>query len=403
MPKQLLSKHFDSLDQRHLLCGLKTLKKDQIEAFWQQAKRLDQALLLEQRKLLAMDKRSISSVEHMPLVTPGLLGSKNYKQIGCELVNQSKVGCIVLAGGQGSRLNWNGPKGTFPICIQSQKKSLFQRLCERIKEKQTLGQCLQIAIMTSLSNHIETETFFKKNHFFGLKSSQVHFFAQANLPLLDEEGNWCLEAPGKIAEGPNGNGDVLDSFFTSQIADLWQNLQIEYIHVIPIDNPLADPLDPELTGYTAESGLSVALKVVKKEFYFENMGVVVQKKEGISVIEYSEISKEDYKRFLFCNVNVFCFCLSVLQNLHYQVKLPLHLARKKAPIFFPDQMKKISSPIWKYEKFLFDLLEHLPRSASLFYPRSLTYAPLKELGDLENVEQALIAYERLEQKSIEMV
>jgi UDP-N-acetylglucosamine/UDP-N-acetylgalactosamine diphosphorylase len=401
MSKQLLSKHFDSLDQKHLLYGLERLRKDQVEAFWQQAKRLDQALLLEQRKLL--DKRSISSAEHMPLVTPGLLGSKNYKKIGCELVSQGKVGCIVLAGGHGSRLNWNGPKGTFPICIQTQKKSLFQRLCERIQKKQTLGQCLQIAIMTSLSNHRETESFFKKNHFFGLKSSQLHFFSQANLPLLDEEGNWCLEAPGKIAEGPNGNGDVLDSFFTSKIADVWQNLQIEYIHVIPIDNPLADPLDPELTGYTAESGLNVALKVVKKEFCSENMGVIVQKKEGISVIEYSEISKEDYKRFLFCNVNVFCFCLSALRNLHCHVKLPLHLARKKATIFLPNQTKQVSCLIWKYEKFLFDLLEHLPKSASLFYPRHLTYAPLKELGDLGNVEQALIAYERVEQKSIEMV
>lgn len=395
MLKQLLSKHFDSLGQGHLSYGLDMLQKEQIEAFWQQAKRLDQALLLEQRKILANDKRFISSTKHMPLVTPGLLGSKNYKQVGRETINQGKVGCIVLAGGHGSRLNWNGPKGTFPLCTQSQKKSLFQRLCERIQTKQTQGQHLQIAIMTSLSNHVETETFFKKNHFFGLKNSQVHFFTQANLPLLDAEGNWCLEAPGKIAEGPNGNGDVLDAFFTSQVADVWRDLQIEYIHVVPIDNPLTDPLDPELTGYTVESGLSVALKVIKKEFHSESMGVIVQKKEGISVIEYSEISAEDYKRFPFCNVNVFCFCLSALQNLHGHVKLPLHLARKKAAIFFPKQTKQVFCSIWKYEKFLFDLLEHLPKSASLFYPRHLTYAPLKEFGDLRKVEQALIAYERV--------
>lgn len=123
------------------------------------------------------------------------------------------------------------------------------------------------------------KTFLKKNHFFGLKSSQVQFFSQESLPFLDEKGNWCLEASGKIAEGPNGNGDVLDCFFTSKIADLWRNLQIEYIHVIPIDNPLTDPLDPELTGYTVESGLSVALKVVERESSRENMGVVAQKKE----------------------------------------------------------------------------------------------------------------------------
>ena len=387
MLKQFLSQHFHSLDQAHLLYGLETLGSDQIEVFWQQAQRLSPSLLMQQRKLLSIDKKPIVST---PLKNPGLLGSKSYKRLGCELINGGKVGCIILAGGDGSRLNWKGPKGTFPIC----KKSLFQRLCERIQKKQSLGQDLQIAIMTSLSNHSETKNFFKKNHFFGLKSSQVQFFLQKNLPFLDEKGNWCLEASGKIAEGPNGNGDVLDCFFTSKIADLWRNLQIEYIHVIPIDNPLTDPLDPELTGYTVESGLSVALKVVERESSQENMGVVAQKKEGISIIEYSEISPEKYKEFLFCNVNIFCFCLSDLQNLYRHIKLPLHLARKKTNLFSFNQTKQTSCFIWKYEKFLFDVLEHLPRSSALLYPRCLTYAPLKELSDLENAKKALIAYER---------
>ncbi|MFI0478646.1 MAG: hypothetical protein ACH349_05975, partial [Candidatus Rhabdochlamydia sp.] len=164
MLKQLLSQHFHSLEQTHLLHALETLGSNQIEAFWQQAQRLNLSLLTEQRKLLSMDKKNLLS---MPLKIPGLVGSKNYKRIGCELINQGKVGCLILAGGDGSRLDWKGPKGTFPICIKNQKKSLFQRLCEKIKKKQSLGQCLQIAIMTSLSNHAETENFFKKNHFFG--------------------------------------------------------------------------------------------------------------------------------------------------------------------------------------------------------------------------------------------
>jgi UDP-N-acetylglucosamine/UDP-N-acetylgalactosamine diphosphorylase len=386
MLKQLLSQHFHSLGQAHLLHGLEALGSDQIKVFWQQAQRLDFSLLTEQRRLLDRNKKPSS---FMPLKTPGLLGSKSCKQLGYELVNRGKVGCIILAGGDGSRLDWKGPKGTFPICIQNERKSLFQILCERIKKKQSLEQCLQIAIMTSLSNHAETEFFFKKNHFFGLKSSQVQFFSQTNLPFLDEKGNWCLEIPGKIAEGPNGNGDVLDGFFTSKIANLWQDLQIEYVHVVPIDNPLADPLDPELTGYTVESGLSVALKVVKREFSQEKMGVVAQKKEGISIIEYSEISPEGYKEFLFCNVNIFCFCLSDLQNLYRHVKLPLHLARKRTNLFLFNQTKQVSCFVWKCEKFLFDVLDYLPRSATLLYPRHLTYAPLKELGDLKNVKRSL--------------
>lgn len=390
MLKQLLSKHFHSLDQAHLLHGLEMLADDQIEAFWQQAQRLDSSLLTEQRRLLNMNEKPILAI---PLKSSSLLGLKNCKRLGSQLIHQGKVGCIILAGGDGSRLNWKGPKGTFPIYTQKQKKSLFQRLCEKIEKKQSLGLYLQVAIMTSLSNHIETENFFKKNHFFGLKSSQVQFFSQTNLPFLDEKGNWCLETPGKIAEGPNGNGDVLDSFFSSKIADLWRDLQIEYVHVIPVDNPLADPLDPELTGYIVEFGLSVALKVVKREFPQEKMGVVAQKKEGISIIEYSEISPERYQEFLFCNVNIFCFCLSDLQNLYCHVKLPLHLARKKTNLFLLNQTKQVSCFIWKYEKFLFDILDYLPRSATLLYPRYLTYAPLKDLNDLASVKKALIAYE----------
>lgn len=400
MLKQLLSKRLDSLNQTHLLYGLETLKNAQLEAFWQQAEKLDHTLLLKQRQLL-VNKKPVLTNESLPLTKPDVIGEKNHKKIGCELIGQGRVGCIILAGGQGSRLNWNGPKGAFPICMQTQK-SLFQRLCEKMQKKQKPGQYLQIAIMTSISNHIETKRFFERNHFFGLKVAQVHFFSQASLPFLDEKGNWCLESPGKIAEGPNGNGDILDCFFTSPIANLWRNLQIEYVHVIPIDNPLADPLDPELTGYLVESGLDVALKVVKRESYQENMGVIAQKEKGIRVIEYSEISVEDRKRFLFCNVNVFCFCLAALQNLFCIIKLPLHIAKKKSTIFLCDQGKKTSCFIWKYEKFIFDVLEYLPRSSSLLYPRYLTYAPLKELADIKSVQQALLAYEKIEQESIEI-
>lgn len=162
---------------------------------------------------------------------------------GKDILEKAGVAILVLAGGMGSRLNFNHPKGCFPISVVKHK-SLFQLICEKVlaaEKKYLKGKNFQIAFALSLQNRDETVSFFKENNFFGLKSSQVHFFSQEELSFLDDEGNYSFDKEGNVLSGPNGNGGILETLITSSFFNVLKENDIKYLNVIPVDNPLADP------------------------------------------------------------------------------------------------------------------------------------------------------------------
>ncbi len=304
------------------------------------------------------------------------------------------MGCLILAGGQGTRLGFNGPKGTIPVTPLT-GKSLFQLFCERAKAAGIrAGQELPLCIMTSPCNHTQTLDFFENHHNFGLSASQLFFFQQEMLPLLGDQGNWLLEKPGILAEGPDGNGHALHLFFTSGIWKKWQEMGIEYLNVIFVDNALADPFDPEFVGFTARAGVEVALKAIERSSSDEKMGMLVQKSGKLKVIEYFEIPSKDFSSSL-SHTGMFCISMPFIQYLCQELKaeLPLHFARKTATIFL-DTIK--SANVWKCERFLFDLLDFTRSSSVLVYPREMIYAPLKNATgekSIASVKEALQLYE----------
>lgn len=353
----------------------------------------DLSYLKEQQKLLHHTP-SLPPVQ--PLQTVENIGSKKQQAIGQKLIHEGKVGVILLAGGQGTRLRFNGPKGLYPIGIFS-KKTVFQRFYERIQgaEAQS-GRSLPVAIMTSPENDTITRSYFET-----LKAT-VSFFTQATLPFLDEQGELFLNPEGTLAQGPDGNGDCLKQFVKSGLCQEWEEKGVIAIQVILVDNLLADPFDPEMVGSLVEHHADVVLKCTERSHAKEKMGLLVTEKGKIAVREYSEMPLQEMEetdaqgklKYAYANLSTFCFSLSFVKN-SPSFSLPLHLAHKALPSLMDPSPKKPNG--WKFERFLFDLLPFANSVIPLFSPRFLCYAPLKNHAgehSPEEVQQMVQTFDR---------
>jgi UDP-N-acetylglucosamine/UDP-N-acetylgalactosamine diphosphorylase len=339
-------------------------------------------------------------------------GNPQNQERGLSLIEQGKLGCLILAGGQGTRLQCSGPKGTYPLSVIKQK-SLFQLCAEKVCAAGVLaGRPLSLAIMTSPDNDKETRLFFEEHHYFGLLPSQVSFFVQGTLPLLDATGHLFLSTPWQIVTGAEGNGESLLHFVRSGIWEKWSQQGIEYVHVVPVDNPLADPFDPELLGFHVERHLEVTLKCTEKTQPEEQVGVLVKQEGHTRVIEYTEMPETDKQargadgHLTYCcaNLSLFCFSLSFIQRLaHQHHTLPLHLAWKAAHFVDEKGQSHLSSTprAWKFETFIFDWLEEAHHVAALLYPRNRCFAPLKNLTGPDSPETVRAALQQADRTQIE--
>lgn len=399
MIKHAICDLLSKLGARQLLIGVEGLSSSQLQDFLSQLQRLDPHLLLKQKKLLLQPPTHNVS-QCVPCCHFERSGNVEDRKEGEELIRQGKVGCLILAGGQGTRLGIDGPKGIIPVTL-IKKKSLFQLFCERTKAASTwAGQELPLCIMTSQKNHEQTVEFLKAHHYFGLHPTQLSFFTQEMLPFLDDSGNWLLERPGKIAEGPDGNGNALHHFFKSGLWQQWKEAGVEYLSVIFVDNALADPFDPEFVGLTARYQADAALKAVERLSPDEKMGVLAECGGKLKVIEYSEIPSSTAP-FTLSSTGMFCISMEFIrhfcQDLH--ADLPLHLARKKAQVLLGTAKGYVqeTANVWKCERFIFDLLDYVRTSVVLVCQREKIYAPLKNAvgdRDLESVQQALLLHDR---------
>jgi UDP-N-acetylglucosamine/UDP-N-acetylgalactosamine diphosphorylase len=388
-----------TLGQQQLLTGIEHLSALELQEFAQSLQKYTPALAAKQKEALFQAKAFSYSDIH-PYLGQEHSGDLENRKRGEALLRQGKVGCLILAGGQGTRLGFDGPKGSFPIS-PIKGKSLFQLFCERTKAASAWsGQPLPLCIMTSASNHVQTVTFLQKNDYFGLPSSQLFFIEQEMLPLLDEHGHWVLERPGKIAEGPDGNGHALRLFYAGGIWERWKGLGIEFLNVIFVDNALADPFDLEFVGFSERKGTDAALKAVERSFSDEKMGALAECTGKLKVIEYSEMPS-DASRFTLSSTGMFCISMEFIRYLYQEldVEFPLHLACKKTPVLVSTAKGCVQEivQIWKCERFIFDVLDHVRTSAVLICPRDKIYAPLKNATgekSVETVKRALLLHDR---------
>lgn len=297
---------------------------------------------------------------------------------------------VVMAGGDGSRLGFKGPKGCFPIMPIS-RHSLFQRLAEKIFYANRLdGQPIPLAVMTSPINHKATVAHFTEHRFFGLNEESIDFFVQPTLPLLDDAYQPLHQADGCGLTAPDGNGSVFYALASSGILDKWHALGVKYVSLIPIDNPLAMPFDRQLVALQQKEAADAALVVVSRVDLLESVGLVKAQGARVFITEYSELTEQEKNSFDGAvNTSLFSFTLEFMQKAA-SFTFPIHYARKAVQY----QGKQVMA--YKQERFVFDVLALARKTSLLKRAREECFAPLKQQSGATSpvaVQKALMQHD----------
>lgn len=324
-------------------------------------KKINLEIFKEQQRLINENPSFCDSVNPVQKVVDPY--QECFEKRGKELICDGKVACILVAGGQGTRLGFEGPKGCYPLTIVKEK-TLFQIFAEKLHAASLqAGRPLKMAIMTSTENHSLVQAHFMVHNYFGCSPKQIGFFKQGELPFLDASGE-LLKEGDKVVFGPDGNGSSIAAFFASPLAKEWEQEGVSFVTYILVDNPMAEPFDPYLVGAHACNAVEATIKCTLREDLEEHLGLVVEIEGKPAVIEYMEAPKEiwNLQAYSISNISLFCFSFSFLQEASKQ-ELPLHKAFKKGA--------------WKFERFIFDILKFAHSAQVVVYPRKDCFAPVK--------------------------
>eukprot|EP00002_Diphylleia_rotans_P036072 TRINITY_DN7923_c0_g1_i1.p1 TRINITY_DN7923_c0_g1~~TRINITY_DN7923_c0_g1_i1.p1 ORF type:complete len:511 (-),score=108.75 TRINITY_DN7923_c0_g1_i1:1606-3138(-) len=321
---------------------------------------------------------------------------ERWEALGFKAISEGRVGALVLAGGQGTRLGSPHPKGMFDIGLPS-NKSLFQIQAERITKLQNLARqkfpdgknVIPWYIMTSTATDKETVAFFREHNFFGLQESNVVFFNQSDLPALTLDGKIIMESKAQMANAPDGNGGLYIALERSGSLQDMISRGVEHIHQYCVDNILVRVADPIFIGFCEESKSDCACKVVSKRSHSEPVGVVCLRDGKYGVVEYSEIDKETAKKtnelgslvFNAAHICINYFSVDFLKKAAHLAENVMwhHVARKKIP--FVNASGLIEKPQAnngiKLEQFIFDMFPHAENLVAFEVPREEDFSPLK--------------------------
>ncbi|MBP7735074.1 MAG: UDPGP type 1 family protein [Spirochaetes bacterium] len=316
---------------------------------------------------------------------------------GVDHVRSGKTAAFVVAGGQGSRLGYDGPKGKFPVGPVS-GKTLFQIHAEKIvKYSRKYGVAIPFLIMTSRANHDETNAFFRENGYFGLGPENVFIFPQNMIPSLDTKGRLIMETKKNVFKNPDGHGGSLTALYTSGVIGEMKKRGVETISYFQVDNPLVRIIDPVFIGFQVLRGADVSSKAVKKAYPEEKVGVFVRfSNSTIGIVEYSDLPEEKTRstdergelRYSSGSIAIHLFRREFIERLTAgtEISLPFHTARKKIRAFQGGAAREIEG--FKFEKFVFDALPLTEKNIVFETLREEEFAPVKNPSGVDSVESA---------------
>jgi UDP-N-acetylglucosamine/UDP-N-acetylgalactosamine diphosphorylase len=335
---------------------------------------------------------------------------KMAEQKGSEHIKQNKVAAFVVAGGQGSRLGFDGPKGKFPIGPVS-GKSLFHFHAERVRaSEKKFNATIPFLVMTSRDNHTDTEIFFKKNNYFALTPENVHIFPQNMIPSLDMKGKLILSEPNRIFMNPDGHGGSLTALRTSGALNKMEELGIETLSYFQVDNPLAKIIDPVFIGFHVINQAEISSKTLKKSYPEEKTGIFVRfADDTLGIVEYSDMPEEkifardDSGELLYSAANpaIHLFSIPFIIKITGtgDITLPYHVARKKITAFVNGTQQDIEG--YKFEKFVFDALPLSKKNVILEVLREEEFAPVKNASGQDSADTAKNLMNDLNRKWLE--
>ena len=383
---------FAAHGQSHVLRHLDGLAPAAREAFLAQLAEVDLALVARLAAGGSDAKLDFAQLRPAPCVA---LGSdvRDARAAGEAMLRGGKFAAFTVAGGQGTRLGWKGPKGTYPATVVT-GRPLFRVFAEQIAAaEKRYGAAIPWYIMTSPLNDADTRAFFRDNNWFGRNPADTFLFPQGTMPSVGFDGKLVLETPGSLAVNPDGHGGAIRAMHHSGALEDMKARGIEQVSYFQVDNPLVRIADPVFLGlHAASAALSsgqMSSKMVAKRDAGEKVGVFCESAGRTVVVEYSDMPAEltnavdaqGRLRFNAGSIAIHAISVAFMQRLTQgDFALPFHRAKKKVPYWCDTHAKTVEPAepnAIKFEAFVFDALALAAKSLVMETARVEEFAPIK--------------------------
>ncbi len=320
-----------------------------------------------------------------------------FKELGLKAIREGKVGAVLLAGGQGTRLGLDRPKGTLNIGV-AKELYLFEQLLRNLMDvTDEAGVSVPLYIMTSNINNADTTAFFEEHDYFGYPKDYVKFFVQEMVPACDYEGRIYMESQTEVAMSPNGNGGWFSSMVNAGLLSDIKERGIEWINVFAVDNCLQRIADPMFVGATIAYGCESGAKVVRKAAPDERVGVLCTEDGKPSIAEYYEMTEEmatarkengDLK-YGFGVILNYLFSEKKLEQIA-DARMPIHVVEKKIPYMDVDGtfVKPEQPNGYKFETLVLDMVHMMDDCIPYEVVREREFAPIKILHGVDSLDSA---------------
>lgn len=322
---------------------------------------------------------------------------EGFTQTGRNAIRNGQVGAVLLAGGMGTRLGSDNPKGMFDIG-RTRKLYIFECLMNNLLEVVRAADAwIHLFVMTSDKNHEATVRFLTQHAFFGYREEYVHFFTQEMAAATDYEGKIYLEEKGKLSTSPNGNGGWFASLKKAGLLELAHQAGIQWLNVFAVDNVLQRIADPCFIGAVIEKSCAAGAKVVQKNAPDEKVGVMCLEDGRPSIVEYYDLTEDlmnakdenGQPAYEFGVILNYLFRVADLERLLEQ-RLPLHVVEKKIPYLNEaGELVKPQAPNgYKYESLVLDMIHQMDSCLPFEVAREKEFAPIKNRTGVDSVESA---------------
>ncbi len=419
--QQRIAGELTKIGQEHVLQFWPKLTDDEKVVLLNQIESLDPIRLQQQIQLIknhrSMQQEKLDAIQPFPVIALAKTAEEKRRDqeagaVGADLLRQGRVAVLLVAGGLGSRLGTDEPKGLLPIGPVS-GHSLFQIHTEKILAlEKRYGRPLWFLIMTSESNHDDTVRYFAEHDFFGHDKNRTVFFTQASQPAFDRQGKLLMNSRHSLALSPDGHGGMLYALRRNELIEKLQEHGVAFLFYFQVDNALCRIADPVFLGHHVSQHAEMASKSVLKRNAQEKVGVFCRIGERPMVVEYSELAddqrhaRDPQGRLVFAqgSIAIHIFNLEFLARLlHEGVTLPYHVACKKVPYMDDQGLANYPSVEngYKLEQFIFDALPYARHSIVLETDRDDEFSPVKNREGVDSPEVARRALTELYSRWLE--
>lgn len=413
--KNTVIKKLKAFNQEHLINLIQSFSEEERERICSQISKIDFKKINDLYNELSKKKKvSSNNIEEIVALNKDKLSKEElekYNELGKKAIQNSEYALVTMSGGQGTRLGYDKPKGTFKVDIAPKPKFLFEILADKLKEVNAkYNVIIPWYIMTSQENNEDIKEFFEEHNYFEYPQENIKFFKQDNLPLLTEDKKLLIGKNKLVKEAADGNGGIFHSMYKNKILQDMKIKGIKWIFISSIDNILLQIADETLIGLAIDRKTQIATKSIIRNSPEEKVGAICKKNNEIKVVEYSEMSDEmkcatnENGELKYGESHIMCnlFSLNALKILAKK-RLPYHIAHKKSD--YIDGNGNLIQPkdpnVYKFETFIFDSWIYFDDIAVLRGKREEDFAPIKNKEGIDSPATAIELYNNYHRKNIQ--